>query len=558
MAGFPMCADCAARVRRPGRPPLPRPDRSAVPTAGRGCAWSRPGRADRRTARTRSPRRGGCSPTGRSSPSRASAATTSPATPPTTTRSSTLRKRKQRGDKPFAVMVARPRRRPSGWSQLDRRRARRCSTGRSRPIVLLRRRATPATRWLADGGARQRRPRRDAALHAGAPPAARPAGRPAGPDGAGDDQRQPRRRADRHRRRRGAATGWPSWPTPGWPTTGRSTCRATTPSSGSSTAARLPVRRSRGHAPLPLDAAVRRRRPALAVGGDLKNTFCLAEGRLAWLSAHVGDMDDLATLRPSDRARRTWSRSPASRPSRSPPTGTRRTARAGGRATTPADGRSSRSSTTTRTSPPRWPSTASTAIAGASASPSTAPATATTAPSWGGEFLVADYGGVHPASRTSPTSPLPGGDAGVRNPCRMALSHLRAAGVAWDADLPVRARPAATTSCALLDRQLETGLALRADLQHGPALRRGRLARRRLPPGRVRGPGRDGARGARPGASRPSDRLRLRLAGRDDGADRRRPVHRARSSPTCARASTRRLVAARFHQAVVDLVVDRR
>src|SRR4029078_11226374 len=28
-----------------------------------------------------------------------------------------------------------------------------------------------------------------------------------------------------------------------------------------------------------------------------KNTFCLAEGRLAWLSAHVGDMDDLATLR---------------------------------------------------------------------------------------------------------------------------------------------------------------------------------------------------------------------------------------------------------------------
>jgi hydrogenase maturation protein HypF len=59
--------------------------------------------------------------------------------------------------------------------------------------------------------------------------------------------------------------------------------------------AELPVRRSRGYAPYPINLATPVR-PALAVGGDLKNTFCLGDGRYAWLSAHVGDMDDLATL----------------------------------------------------------------------------------------------------------------------------------------------------------------------------------------------------------------------------------------------------------------------
>ena len=44
-------------------------------------------------------------------------------------------------------------------------------------------------------------------------------------------------------------------------------------------------------------------RPALAVGSDLKNTFCVGAGGYGWLSAHVGDMDDLATLQAFDIAR---------------------------------------------------------------------------------------------------------------------------------------------------------------------------------------------------------------------------------------------------------------
>ena len=69
------------------------------------------------------------------------------------------------------------------------------------------------------------------------------------------------------------------------------------------TSAELPIRRSRGYAPLPVALPVPVP-PTLAVGGDLKNTFAVADQKYAWLSQHIGDMDDLATLSAFDSAER--------------------------------------------------------------------------------------------------------------------------------------------------------------------------------------------------------------------------------------------------------------
>ncbi|MBX6767015.1 MAG: carbamoyltransferase HypF [Actinomadura rubrobrunea] len=59
----------------------------------------------------------------------------------------------------------------------------------------------------------------------------------------------------------------------------------------------LPVRRSRGYAPSPVTVRRRFPRPLLACGAELKNTFCLAKGDRAFLSPHIGDLEDYETLR---------------------------------------------------------------------------------------------------------------------------------------------------------------------------------------------------------------------------------------------------------------------
>ena len=53
----------------------------------------------------------------------------------------------------------------------------------------------------------------------------------------------------------------------------------------------FPLRRSRGHVPTALPLPVPARRPTVAAGAELKSTFCVARGQDAFLSSHLGDLD---------------------------------------------------------------------------------------------------------------------------------------------------------------------------------------------------------------------------------------------------------------------------
>ncbi|MFK4225820.1 carbamoyltransferase HypF [Streptomyces sp. NPDC019890] len=217
----------------------------------------------------------------------------------------------------------------------------------------------------------------------------------------------------------------------------------------------LTVRRARGYAPLPLLLPVPVR-AALAVGGDLKNAFCLAEGRRAWLSAHVGDMDDLSTQQAFERAESQLESI----------TGVKPELLAADRHPGYRSGQWAARHAAAR--PVLWVQHHHAHIAAAMAEhgldggrPVIGVAFDGTGYGddgavWGGEILLADYAGFTRFGYLA-NVPLPGGDAAVRRPYRMALAHLRAAGIAWSPDLPC------TTACPpaerrVLERQLERDL----------------------------------------------------------------------------------------------------
>lgn len=56
------------------------------------------------------------------------------------------------------------------------------------------------------------------------------------------------------------------------------------------------LRRSRGYAPAPVKTSFKFKKHILACGAELKNTFCLGRGDHAYISHHIGDLENLETL----------------------------------------------------------------------------------------------------------------------------------------------------------------------------------------------------------------------------------------------------------------------
>jgi hydrogenase maturation protein HypF len=196
----------------------------------------------------------------------------------------------------------------------------------------------------------------------------------------------------------------------------------------------LPIRRSRGYAPLPiaLPAAVT---PTLAVGADLKNTCCVGEDRYAWLSQHIGDMDDVRAVDTLERTVADLQMLTAVRPTRLV------SDRHPGYRSVGWARRNRRERELLGVQHHHAHICSVLAEHGHDgATPVIGIAFDGTGfgvdgAVWGGELLIADYRGFQRFAHLAYV-PLPGGDAAVQRPYRMALSHLRAAGVPWHPALP--------------------------------------------------------------------------------------------------------------------------
>ncbi len=196
------------------------------------------------------------------------------------------------------------------------------------------------------------------------------------------------------------------------------------------------LRRSRGYAPNPLKIPWDSPQ-ILATGPELKNTFCLTKDKYAFLSQHIGDMENYETLQSFEAGIEHFERL-----FRIQPEAIACDLHPNYLATRYAQQRAQSSSLPifliqhhhahiaacmadnglTGERPVIGVSFDGTGYGDDGAI-------------WGGEFLLADYAGYQRFAHLDNT-PLPGGDAAIRKPARMALAQLWQAGIDWDEDLP--------------------------------------------------------------------------------------------------------------------------
>jgi hydrogenase maturation protein HypF len=196
------------------------------------------------------------------------------------------------------------------------------------------------------------------------------------------------------------------------------------------------LRRSRGFAPdslqLPLKVP-----SILATGPELKNTFCLTRERYAFLSHHIGDMENYETLHSFEDGithfERLFRIQPEAIAYDLHPNylSTRYALERAERENHPAIGVQHHHAHIAACMADNGLDGSRTVIGVAFDGTGYGDDGAI----WGGEFLVANYAGYERRSHLA-YFPLPGGDAAIKRPARTALALLWSLGLDWDESLP--------------------------------------------------------------------------------------------------------------------------
>lgn len=214
----------------------------------------------------------------------------------------------------------------------------------------------------------------------------------------------------------------------------------------------LSHRRSRGYAPLPV-LLRSRGAPVLAVGPELKNTVCLLKENRAFLSPHVGDLQNLAAYGYFKESLRTLQEllecEPDTiahdlHPGYLSTRWAREQARVAGKRLIPVQHHHAHLAAVLAEHDHREPALGLILDGTGYGTDGTI---------WGGEILAGDAAAFTRVGHLS-CVPLPGGDAAIRHPWRTALSHLRAAYGGELPDLPFLAGKDTRDVLQMIDRGL--------------------------------------------------------------------------------------------------------
>ncbi len=188
-----------------------------------------------------------------------------------------------------------------------------------------------------------------------------------------------------------------------------------------------PIRRARGVAPSPVRLPFPLER-VLACGAELKNTFCLTRDHYAFVSQHIGDMENEETLGCFEETVAVYESLFRTRPALvacdlhpdclATRYGERR-ARSEGLPLLYVQHHHAHVASCMADN--RWPADAGPVLGVAL----DGTGYGTDGTIWGGEFVIADYRGFRRFGHLEPI-PLPGGEAAIHRPCRTAIGWLQA------------------------------------------------------------------------------------------------------------------------------------